>query len=251
MSNPDHHSEVTVTTTISREELLAAMAANKPAPRALTTTEQSAAAGSKFARPNIERQQAAVREVQPATEKQFAFIRRLLSERVGIVEAEDIRNALNNARRDGTFDKSMASAYITRLLAIKPNSAPAPEAPEEAPEAPRSGDDAWKRPNCVPDGQYALKGEDGVVRFYSVNTPEEGKWAGTCWVRQHASDERFQVKGKARHLVLDAIEADPRSAAILFGHETNHCGRCGRELTDEASRAAGVGPVCARKAGWA
>ncbi|MES2342166.1 MAG: DUF6011 domain-containing protein [Pseudomonadota bacterium] len=25
------------------------------------------------------------------------------------------------------------------------------------------------------------------------------------------------------------------------------CGRCGRTLTDEASRAAGIGPVCASK----
>lgn len=231
---------------MNRNELLEAMNANKPAPRPLTTTEQSAAAGSKFARPNLPQQQAAVAP-QPAgaTEKQVNFLRKLLSERVGVVEAEDIRNALNIARTNRTLDKGMASEFITRLLAIKANPVEAPQAPQSPVAAPRSGDDAWKRPECVPDGQYALKGDDGVIRFYTVNTND-----GICWVAVHASDERHNVKGRIRHQVLDAIAVDPRAAAILFGHETNHCGRCGRELTDEVSRANGIGPVCATKLGW-
>jgi hypothetical protein len=247
----DHHSEeIQVTVTLSRDELIAAMTANKPAPR--STTQQSAAAGSKFARPDFAQQQAAVRPAgQPATEKQSAFIRKLLAERAGITEAEDIRNALNQARTAKTLDRGMVSEFITRLLAIKPNQAPqAPQAPVSAPQAPVSApqgsDEAWKRPECVPDGQYALKGEDEVIRFYTINTND-----GICWVAVHASDERHNIKGRARHQVLDAIAADPFAAAVLFGHETNHCGRCGKELTREDSRAAGIGPICRTKAGWA
>lgn len=238
---------------MNRSQLLEAMNANKPAPRPLTTTEQSAAAGSKYARPDVARQAAAVAPQPSAvTEKQSNFLRKLLTERVGITEAEDIRNALNQARSAKTLDKGMASEFITRLLAIKPNSV-VRQAPissglpgqDGTPPLAKS-DDAWKRPDCVPDGQYALRGEDGIIRFYSVNTND-----GICWVAVHASDERHNIKGRSRHQILDAIAADPRSAAILFGHETNHCGRCGRELTDEVSRANGIGPVCARKVGWA
>jgi Family of unknown function (DUF6011) len=255
MSTDHHEEEIKVTMTMSRAELLAAMSANKPAPR--STTQQSAAAGSKFARPDFDQQQAAVRPAgQPATEKQFNFIRKLLAERVGITEAEDIRNALNDARSRGIFDKAMASSYIDRLLAIKPNPAEptshidgGPLMPsyedQKAASASRSGDEGWKRPGAVPDGQYAIKGDDEVIRFYSVNTND-----GICWVAQHASDDRFNVKGRSRHQILDAIARNPLAAAVLFGHETNHCGRCGKELTREESRAAGIGPVCAKKAGW-
>jgi hypothetical protein len=33
-------------------------------------------------------------------------------------------------------------------------------------------------------------------------------------------------------------------AAARYGRELGQCGLCGRDLTDEASRAAGIGPVC-------
>jgi hypothetical protein len=249
MSN--HHSEdiqVTATVNISRDDLIAAMNANKPAPRPLTTTEQSAAAGSKFARPDTARQQAAVapqskpepKAAQPATEPQYSYLRKLLAERVGITEAEDIRNALNQARTNKTLDRGMASEFITRLLAIRPNpvAAPAPAAP-----APKS-DDAWKRPDCVPDGNYALTAEDGLVKFYEVNTNQ-----GVCWVSVHASDERYNLKGRARHQVLDAIAADPVAAQRLYGYKSLRCGRCGRELSLVQSRATGFGRTCAGKLG--
>lgn len=37
------------------------------------------------------------------------------------------------------------------------------------------------------------------------------------------------------------------AAAALYGQELGHCGLCGRELTDDESRAAGIGPVCIRR----
>jgi hypothetical protein len=37
---------------------------------------------------------------------------------------------------------------------------------------------------------------------------------------------------------------------VRYGRATGNCSCCGRELTDPASIAAGIGPVCAEKYGW-
>lgn len=49
--------------------------------------------------------------------------------------------------------------------------------------------------------------------------------------------------------VLNVI-ADPKGAAVKHGKLTGTCAVCGRELTDQASIDAGIGPVCATKFGW-
>lgn len=41
------------------------------------------------------------------------------------------------------------------------------------------------------------------------------------------------------------IAADPRGAAIEHGRTTGQCACCGRTLTDPASIALGIGPICA------
>jgi hypothetical protein len=45
---------------------------------------------------------------------------------------------------------------------------------------------------------------------------------------------------------VDSIPA----AIVTYGVELGVCGRCGRHLTDEDSRAAGIGPDCASRLGW-
>jgi hypothetical protein len=98
----------------------------------------------------------------------------------------------------------------------------------------------------VPAGRYAIRATDGVVRFYVVDRPTEGKWVGRTFVSRQASDELFPIRDRAeRTRVLSAILVDPRGASVLYGRELGRCGVCGRTLTDEASRAAGIGPVCA------
>ena len=65
-----------------------------------------------------------------------------------------------------------------------------------------------------------------------------------------AGDDLFPVKAReARASVLATIAVDAKTAMLRNGRELGHCGHCGRTLTDEASRAAGIGPVCADK--WA
>lgn len=106
----------------------------------------------------------------------------------------------------------------------------------------------------VPVGCYALRvpgGEetDGelTIKFYEVSRPEEGTWAGATFVAAMASDELHPVRGQAGRKILALIQQDPEAAAVLYGQTIGVCGLCGRKLTDEVSRARGIGPVCAQK----
>ena len=97
----------------------------------------------------------------------------------------------------------------------------------------------------VPDGYYAVTTEANVLAFYRVST-----WkSGDRKVQVHASDSLHLVKG---HRSTDAILAKvrlstPPVAGKRFAAEIGACYRCGRTLTDDESRARGIGPVCAGK----
>lgn len=104
------------------------------------------------------------------------------------------------------------------------------------------------KPVSVASGHYALTIE-GVVKFYRVNAVTEGKWAGYTFVDAQASDEFHKVGREASARVLAAIAVDPIAALKLYGHSLGRCGVCNRTLTDEASRAAGIGPICQSKFG--
>jgi hypothetical protein len=104
----------------------------------------------------------------------------------------------------------------------------------------------------VPEGRYAVRNAEGVVKFYKVDRPTEGRWAGYVFVKVQASDDLYPVKGKGpREAVLAAIaEAGVEASMTLYGRELGKCGHCGRTLTDEDSRARGIGPVCYGKMGF-
>ena len=104
----------------------------------------------------------------------------------------------------------------------------------------------------VPAGRYAVDGEDGTLKFYRVDRPTEGRWAGYTFVKVQASDELHPVKGRiASAAILNKIVAvGPQEAMLRYGREIGSCGHCGRTLTNEESRERGIGPVCAGKMGW-
>lgn len=106
-----------------------------------------------------------------------------------------------------------------------------------------------ERPD-VPAGRYAVDNADGELRFYKVDRPTEGRWEGYTFVKVLASDEEHPVRGKAAVSVLEKIAMDPAAASTRYGHEIGRCGICNRTLTDEDSRARGIGPICAAKVGW-
>lgn len=105
----------------------------------------------------------------------------------------------------------------------------------------------------VPEGRYALESEDGV-KFYKVDKPTEGRWAGYIFVKLlvgSPGDWAEYPQRAAKQEIMAAIEKiGARESAALFGFKARHCGRCMSPLSTPQSRAAGYGEVCAEKVGW-
>ena len=101
----------------------------------------------------------------------------------------------------------------------------------------------------VADGRYAIVIAD-KLRFFGVNTPTEGRWAKFTFVNEiFGGGNKVAIRNKAlRQAVLAGI-ADDEGALARFGQELGICGNCGRSLTDEESRALGIGPVCRQNLG--
>lgn len=100
-------------------------------------------------------------------------------------------------------------------------------------------------------GRYAIAHGNGVIKFFKVDRPTEGRWSGYTFVKRVAGGEEFPVRDRhEREVILTRIGLDPAAASKLYGTEIGECGVCGRQLTHEHSRAAGIGPVCAAKFGW-
>lgn len=96
--------------------------------------------------------------------------------------------------------------------------------------------------SAIPDGNYAIR-ENGVVKFYRVST--NGQWKN---VQVRASDQLYPIRGKAGIAILHQIvRAGLEASQMLFAQELGRCWRCGKSLTDEDSRARGMGPDCAGK----
>lgn len=95
-------------------------------------------------------------------------------------------------------------------------------------------------------GYYALE-MDGSTHYFKVTRPTEGKHAGKTFVEEQAGDAFHKMGWERTGRVLDAIAAAPEAAGLLYGQTIGRCYRCHRTLTDAESRAAGIGPDCAKK----
>jgi hypothetical protein len=103
----------------------------------------------------------------------------------------------------------------------------------------------------VPAGYYAvtadLMGYDGNdLYFYGVDRPEDGPWRGRVFVKSVVGGHpRRNVDRKQSRKALEAIlKTGVEEARTKYGIEIGRCWKCNRELTDETSRALGIGPVC-------
>ena len=103
---------------------------------------------------------------------------------------------------------------------------------------------------AVPDSMYALYDDEDKIIFYEVKTGK-GKWAHMQFLSRlvgHPGDwMRYPVKGQAKLTVLNAIDMNPKAAAVRFGKHFTVCACCGAPLSDPDSIAAGVGPICATR----
>lgn len=96
----------------------------------------------------------------------------------------------------------------------------------------------------VADGRYAIE-EDGTLKFFKLTN---GRKPGYVFLDIQASDEWHSIRNVTRiHAIVAEIAKDAHAAMIRYGRELGQCGHCGRTLTDESSRAAGIGPICAGK----
>ena len=90
-------------------------------------------------------------------------------------------------------------------------------------------------------GRYAFQPAEGPAQFYRVAQ------GGRIYVIAGPSEHPYN--GKLNE-ALEAIKADTKTHAALYGQLIGQCGRCGLPLTDEVSRAQGLGPICIGKSDW-
>lgn len=100
------------------------------------------------------------------------------------------------------------------------------------------------RPVRVEDGRYAVE-HNGTLKFFRV---KNGRKPGFVFLDVQASDDWHAIRNlTVIREILALIAQDAKAAMIRYGRELGECGSCGRTLTDEASRKAGIGPICAGK----
>ncbi len=165
---------------------------------------------------------------RPLSAGRVQFIRDLLAERTVPADAA----ARLSARLDaGTVDNAAATAAIEWLKR------------------------QVSAAEVVPAGRYAVAttSADAVngLAFYRVDRPTEGRWAGCVFVKLVTGDDEQRLSRGSSAAVLRSIaEVGAEAASAAYGREIGACGVCGRTLTNDASRARGIGPVCAEGNGW-
>ena len=176
----------------------------------------------------------ALTQIRPATEGQLAFIKRLVDERV-VVPGTELAQHLDLARSlvmGGAFTTYGASKLIDALKA-------APYKGKEASSAPARE---------LSDGIYVDKDDEGHDHIFKVYVAVHG--SGQLCVKRlvvTVDGGRFEYMGlAAKHLPRNARRMS-LDEAKAFGAIYGFCVRCGRTLTDDASIAAGIGPICAEQ----
>lgn len=126
-----------------------------------------------------------------------------------------------------------------RLASLRRNAVKASHGPVAAP--------ASDTGTIVPEGYYALDYK-GILMFYRV-VQGSGRWAGRTFVNRFRSDDETRVSRVESDTVLAALRTPElqESARARFASETVCCYMCAKRLTDETSRALGIGPTCRSK----
>lgn len=188
----------------------------------------------------LDREPSFAAPVPMASDKQRQLINSLLSERDLAAETRPkFRTRINvlavDHREVNKLDRQAASNLITYLFGL----------PQSFGTTGRPG--AF---DVVAAGHYALE-RDGEVTFYRVDRPTEGKWAGKVFVKLQHGDDYTNMSFAAGNTILGHIvDQGVMECSTRYGREVGSCGVCHRTLTNEESRAAGIGPVCREKSGW-
>ena len=160
-----------------------------------------------------------------ATEKQLAFIAKLVAEKPTAASKLKV-DALLLSKRE-------ASRVIDALI----------NAPKEAPQA---------KPAVAPsvdleDGMYVKN--DTVIKVYHA-VHGSGLQTAKVLRKQHDGTWKFEYSGRR---ILETLTAEDRMSEAYakdFGLVYGICIRCAADLTREESIHVGYGPVCASHEGW-
>jgi hypothetical protein len=177
------------------------------------------------------------------SEKATGYLDSLLSTlgRLSESGADAIRKMRNRMIEDGTFDARSCSHFIDQTKKEF-------DACGGWPALNRADNTAPAMPE-VPSGHYALPGTGAnEIVFYEV-------WHGTTnpeyvGVELETGPTSRRVPLSQIRGILDRIAADVQGAMLRYGQETGQCGHCGRRLTNDESRRAGIGPICRAKMEW-
>lgn len=170
-----------------------------------------------------------------ATYQQVKFIERLLADsdpkgycaqkaRLGIA---GVPNYLTRAEASRAIDGLKAAQVIAKVDANQQHSEPITK------------DGIYKDPvtNAIYKVQRNKAGGNGRRLYAKVLTGEDNRTFG--WTYLPGLIGRIRPEWKMT-----------REEAASFGRIYGVCVRCHRDLTDEGSIAAGIGPICAGKEGW-
>jgi hypothetical protein len=218
------------------------------------------------------------------TPKQQSFLRKLLEDRKEVLGIPDVDAFI----RDKGIDRltiTDASAFIDKVKAVsKPVDAERAHLPEghsiinkregfcalcggkvevgtgfAVAVAHRQWENFHKQGECfneaqglasVECGRYALPNLKGTndLDFFIVRIKGGAKQLLRT-IGGHADQTMTHAETKAHAERLASLTPQQaREAQALYGRELGVCGACGRHLTDETSRALGLGPECASKA---
>lgn len=174
-----------------------------------------------------------------ATEKQVAFITKLVDERAGVLDEESLLHW-----QDSGYVRAMsvgeASRVIGTLLAIK-------VAPKVRAKAQQVEDGIYLdlEGNRIIKVQYNKAQGDGRRTYAKLMVIDQApEFDGETLTR--AAVVHFEyVNGLVREVKPEWRMTLEQAKA--FGALYGVCCRCGRDLTDEVSIEAGIGPVCAKR----
>lgn len=165
------------------------------------------------------------------------------------------------AERENTITFADISPVIDRLRARLAE--PVTTTPAEAPQPVVQTRSVWAEWRSLAEplatlggrhgARFAVDTEDGArnsIAFWWI-VPSEGPQGTRYFIRQVIGGQeprRVRMAPEAMIAIAKKInDAGPYEAMLRYGRELGECGHCGRHLTNDESRALGIGPVCRTK----
>lgn len=172
--------------------------------------------------------------VKPASEKQVAFLTKLVTERTPESDDDTRRMYVELVVAKGSRE---VSKEIDRLLALPKPAAPPKASSVDAPPA---------RPHLPLEMGMYKSAEHGFIRVYPARSGGHLLAKKLIEDADAASGFAFQYLGLASRFVTPADKLSFEEAAA-FGVQFGVCCVCAATLTDPESVSLGIGPICRSK----